>query len=90
MKYMPKSIQSLPSPRRRRPLPVITNSNDTGIDRAGMIKSILNSIEERINPRFDEIRQMIQDYNPGSEDVHVEPKFDLNKEKILAELTQNR
>jgi hypothetical protein len=44
-----------------------------------MIKGILESLEGKINPRFDEIRQMIEDYRPTSTDNTVEPKFDLTK-----------
>jgi len=44
-----------------------------------MIKGVVSSLEGLINPRFDEIRQLIEDYRPAAGEFGLEPKYDLTK-----------
>lgn len=55
------------------------SSREHTASREGTIKGILSSLESRITPRFDEIRQMIEDYRPNMDNARVEPKYDLAK-----------
>lgn len=51
---------------KKRKLPIVTTQ--PGQSNKNMIKGILNTLEEKINPRFEEIRKLIENYRPVGTD----------------------